>query len=73
MHKSTVRFYALAALLVVPLLASANSDAYNAGYRVGAIVGKSLPVLIVAVLLLAGWLVYRSRKKRSCNDNDQQV
>ena len=53
---------------VVPLLASANafaqSEAYDAGYKVGLMVAKALPYIGVALILLAAWFGYRAWRKR---------
>ena len=60
-------------LLFFSASAIAQSDAYKAGYsagqQMGRLIGLALPVVAVAILLVAGWLAYRAwLKRRAAND-----
>jgi hypothetical protein len=58
-------FASTLALLPVAALAAAPSDAYQAGYRVGRIVGQAMPFVVAGlVVTVVTWLVVRARSRR---------
>jgi len=67
-------FASTLSMLPVAATAAAPSDAYQAGYKVGQVIGQAMPFIVAGVVIVvAAWLLLRvrSKHKRSSGDEPQ--